>query len=270
MFMKNEGMLKVVVTLPVPGAAPPTDATAAINQAMQKTMQFMRSESMEQKDITLDGHPGKEVRCVLLPRSGWSKGRFIGRYYFVSPVVYEIVYSGPKISDSEMLSYFDTFKITGKPSALSAKEYKIERTEYVGGAGGRDFMDTVPGERSAVGFYYRFETWAGRQGFERLTPVFDYNVPKTSFDTAIMARDRYVVVGLEVDADAMVRAVRIIFARRLPDGSPDMTDSYTSDWIGQRTGKQPKKLQKDGAVVIGTIGRKGAIIDALGLMFYTP
>jgi hypothetical protein len=51
-----------------------------------------------------------------------------------------------------------------------------------------------------------------------------------------------------------------------PDGRLDPKDSYTSDWLGRPSGREPKVVGGKGQAVVGVHGRRGAVIDAIGLV----
>lgn len=86
----------------------------------------------------------------------------------------------------------------------------------------------------------------------------------------VVAKDGYAVGGLELDASDMVYAVRIVFARQQTDGSLDPADTYTSDWLGTPAGNPPQKLISNETPILGIHGRRGAVIDALGLVLAQP
>ncbi|HUQ69245.1 MAG TPA: hypothetical protein VM165_06970, partial [Planctomycetaceae bacterium] len=80
------------------------------------------------------------------------------------------------------------------------------------------------------------------------------------------AKPGYAVGGLNVDADQFVSAFQVVFMRLKDDGTLDPTDSYTSDWIGQPSGKLPVSLDGQGKKVLGLYGRRGNTMDAIGLL----
>jgi hypothetical protein len=59
--------------------------------------------------------------------------------------------------------------------------------------------------------------------------------------------------------------VQILFAR-FKDGKVDLKDSYKSEWIGTPTGGPTTQIAGHGEIVVGTCGRKGLNMDALGLV----
>jgi hypothetical protein len=54
--------------------------------------------------------------------------------------------------------------------------------------------------------------------------------------------------------------------RQSADGGIDSSDTYTSPWLGTPTKQSQKTLASGTAYVIGVHGRRGAVIDALGLV----
>jgi len=75
----------------------------------------------------------------------------------------------------------------------------------------------------------------------------------------------YAVGALAVDGEDLVNALQIKFMRINADGTLDPSDSYTSPVIGNWTGKAPVVLGGTGAPVIGIHGRRGVVLDAVGL-----
>ncbi|WP_339735294.1 hypothetical protein [uncultured Gimesia sp.] len=83
----------------------------------------------------------------------------------------------------------------------------------------------------------------------------------------MVAKADYAVGGLKVDVPKYVSAVQIIFQRVKPDGQLDPADAYTSDWIGTPSEKEAPTINGAGKKAIGIHDRRGAIIDAVGLVF---
>jgi hypothetical protein len=73
-----------------------------------------------------------------------------------------------------------------------------------------------------------------------------------------------------VHADDLVRAVRVVFVRQQSDGSLDKTDFYLSDWIGEPADTARRTLGNGTTPVLGVCGRRGALIDAIGLVLAEP
>jgi hypothetical protein len=157
-----------------------------------------------------------------------------------------------------------TVSKSGKPAQSTPN--KSNDTALVGDSvGGGVFRMTSPKGEPLVGFRYSLGSWAGTPAIQILKPLFSRDV-SSGFGKAIVARAGYVVGALKVDAPKYVSAIQIVFMRVTPDGRLDPSDSYTSDWIGDPTGKPAKTLTGAGAKVIGIHGRQGAIINAVGLV----
>jgi hypothetical protein len=116
-----------------------------------------------------------------------------------------------------------------------------------------------------VGVRYGVGAWAGKQALSQLDPVYDRAATRGS-GTLLLAREGYVVGGLIVEGAELVQAVQIEFTRQKPDGTLDPADTYTSDWLGAPAGGASNKLSGGNRRVIGIQGRRGAVIDALGLV----
>lgn len=135
------------------------------------------------------------------------------------------------------------------------------RTEVAGGEGGFPFQNLGDGVRPIRGFRYALGSFAGVQALSQLEPLYD-SAPAPG--QTIVARDGYVVTGLEVDAEKFVTAARVVFARQIADGQLDASDTYKSDWIGTPTDKPTQVLGGGTSPLTGIYGRRGALIDALG------
>lgn len=132
--------------------------------------------------------------------------------------------------------------------------------------GGFPFRMVNPQGETLLGFKYSMGSWAGEPAIRDLRPLYDRS-PAPDRNTAIVAKEGYAVGVLKVDAPKYVSAVQIIFQRIKPDGQLDPTDAYTSEWIGTPSEKTVPAVDGAGKKAIGIHGRRGAIIDALGLVF---
>jgi hypothetical protein len=91
------------------------------------------------------------------------------------------------------------------------------------------------------------------------------NLPMENPQT-VVARDGYVVTGLQVESDnTNVIAVRILFGK-YKDGVVDAKDSYTGDWIGKLVGRNQAEIGGHGAIVTGVFGRQGVNLASIGLI----
>ncbi len=81
-----------------------------------------------------------------------------------------------------------------------------------------------------------------------------------------MAKPNYAVGGLIANANkGGLNAMKVIFMK-LKNGKLDKTDSYTTDWICKPDNWPVEKLSCNGDLVIGTWGRQGLNLDAVGLV----
>lgn len=141
------------------------------------------------------------------------------------------------------------------------------QTELLGGHGGGRFVHVNPTGGPVVGFHYALGSWGGKSVMRTLDPIYDRSSPDVQADPAtVVARDGYVVGGLRVESDdSGVYNVQVVFVR-FKDGRPDPADTYTSERIGVPAGAALHELGEKGTWVIGTYGRKGLNLDAVGLV----
>jgi ATP-dependent protease ClpP protease subunit len=141
------------------------------------------------------------------------------------------------------------------------------QTELLGGHGGGRFVHVNPTGGPVVGFRYALGSWGGKSVMRTFDPIYDRPTVGAPADpTAVVARDGYVVGALRVESDdASVFNVQVVFVR-FTDGRADPADSYTSERIGVPAGAAMHDLGEKGTWVIGTYGRKGLNLDALGLV----
>jgi hypothetical protein len=161
---------------------------------------------------------------------------------------------------------------TGSPHRPAAPAAKLEPgdTELVGGSGGWPFRTVSPSGKPVIGFRYAIGRWRERTAApRRLDPLYDRDEVAAS-DQTVLAREGYAVGAINVDVGESVNAVQVVFMRATPDGRLDKTDLYTSDWIGQPSGSPAKTLGGTGAKVLGVHGRRGALIEAVGLVMEGP
>ena len=81
----------------------------------------------------------------------------------------------------------------------------------------------------------------------------------------MFAKDGYAVGAIQVDGADFVNAVRVAFMR-IEGDRLNPKDTYISDWIGKLTGRDPVTINGNGAIVVGVHGRRGAILNAVGLV----
>ena len=123
-----------------------------------------------------------------------------------------------------------------------------------------------PKGESLLGFRYTMGSWAGEPAVRTLQPIFIRD-RSAGIGEAITAREGYAVGALKIDAPKYVSAIQIVFHRVKTDGRLDPSDSYTSKLFGKPSGKPLQTLDGKGKKAVGIYGRRGAIIDALGLVF---
>jgi hypothetical protein len=142
-------------------------------------------------------------------------------------------------------------------------------TDLLGGRGGGRFIHVSPASAPVLGFRYSSGNWMNKSVLRDLDPLYQRTDHDAPADVA-MARDGYVVGGLTVESDGKnVVAVQVIFSR-FKDGRIDPADHYKSEWLGVSRGGETQDLGGKDAVVIGTYGRKGLFLDALGLVLGPP
>lgn len=151
----------------------------------------------------------------------------------------------------------------GPQTARIGKSTAVE-LPAVGGTRGQTFRQERAG-KPVLGFIHRSGPVGGRTAVLGLTALFSEN-DATFGQQRTFAKPGYVVGGLNVEADQLVTAVQVVFVRLKTDGTLDGTDSYTSDWIGQPSGRPPTALDGQGKKVLGLHGRRGHTMDAIGLL----
>lgn len=118
------------------------------------------------------------------------------------------------------------------------------------GGNGAAHSNTETSDKPLVGLRYELGEWQGAKSISYLKPVFD-RAASGGRGEAVVARDGYVVGGLEVDADKLVDALRITFVRMGDDGKTIAGDEYASAWIGKPTGSAVRKVESGGKLVVG-------------------
>jgi hypothetical protein len=154
---------------------------------------------------------------------------------------------------------------TGPPQYNPPAWLPGQPTELAGGPEGFQFEHCDRGRKQVVGFRYRMGRWGSQAAVGDLAPLYDRN-QFAGVKERVVAREGYVVGGVQVVAGDLVNAVRVIFVREQTDGSFDKSDNYLSDWIGEPAGATPKALGDGQTRVIGVCGRRGAVLNAIGLV----
>src|SRR5205085_355102 len=146
----------------------------------------------------------------------------------------------------------------------------------IGGDGGGPYVDAPAEMRSVVGFRYAMGQWGRHDGrndvLRHFDPIFDgvTDVPEYNDGDPkeIRAKAGYVVGGIVVDGDDVdVLALKVIFVRRLDSGALDANDRYVTEWIGFPENQKQQQLAGHGEQIVGTFGRQGLNLAAIGLVF---
>ena len=157
---------------------------------------------------------------------------------------------------------------TPGPRPVPAAALKPGDTNLVGGSGGFPFRTVDPDGKAVIGFRYSMGSWAGQPALHALEPVFSRDNSAGSRHV-LLAREGYVVAGLKVHAGDFVHGVQVVFTAIQADGKLNPADSYTSEWIGESS-ETTTSLGATGAKVLGVHGRRGAIVDSIGLVTEVP
>lgn len=139
------------------------------------------------------------------------------------------------------------------------------KVDPVGGAGGFPYEIVDPEGRSVIGFSWHAGSWAGKPALAQLSPLYDRHVP-SGIPGFVVAREGYVVGGIQVDAPDLVQAIRIVFVAVSDSGELNKTDFYTSDWLGERSEQRPRTVGNGTRRILGIHGRRGAVINTLGVI----
>jgi hypothetical protein len=165
-----------------------------------------------------------------------------------------------------------------RPQPQRDPPHGTSKTDMIGGNGGGPYVNAPAELRSVVGFRYVMGQWSRNDGrndvLRHFDPIFDgeKDLPQYNDGDAkeIRAKDGYVVGGIIVDGDDVnVLALKVIFLRRLANGSLDVKDRYVTDWIGFPENLKQQQLAGNGEQIVGTFGRQGLNLAAIGLVF-TP
>jgi hypothetical protein len=154
---------------------------------------------------------------------------------------------------------------TGPPIYNPPPWLKGQPTALLGGPEGFQFETVNLNRKAVIGFRYRMGRWANQPAVAQLEPLYDAQQFAAVKDK-VVAREGYVVGGLQVVSDDLVNAVRIIFVREQTDGELDKTDNYLSAWIGDPGDATPKPLGDGRTRIIGVCGRRGAVLNAVALV----
>ncbi len=159
------------------------------------------------------------------------------------------------------------------PEDLGPKE---ALTRIVGATSDPTFRDQAPDGGVLVGFDVGLAPAFGVELVRTIQPR--YQTPKGEVmgrkfgaeftkTVAVKAKPGYAVGAINVKAGLVVNGFSTTFMR-LNGNALDPSDSYTSPWIGDKTGGNgPTVLGGDGALIIGIIGKRNAReCNGLGLL----
>jgi hypothetical protein len=117
-----------------------------------------------------------------------------------------------------------------------------------------------------IGLDYRLGEWDKQKTIWGVTPVYKVDQPQSHTARSI-AREGYVVSGAEINAGKYLNGVRLLFRRVKKDGTLDLKDFYSGEWIGVApTQGEATKVVDDGRPVIGIDVLSGAIVDRFALV----
>jgi hypothetical protein len=140
------------------------------------------------------------------------------------------------------------------------------KTEMVGGNGGVPYLKVDGERRNVIGFLVRVGRWSGHPTIRRCDPLWTAPAaPASASETLCIAKDGYAVGGIIVTKLDGADGIQIMFMKLTPSGV-DASDSYLSEQFGVPSGTTQTQLAGKGERVIGTYGRRGLNLDAIGLV----
>jgi uncharacterized RDD family membrane protein YckC len=152
------------------------------------------------------------------------------------------------------------------------------RSRQIGSGGSRRFED-LPAEGAVlIGFELGVGRFVSNEVIHTVRPLFwtaHGDTPGQQHGTAqpvrtgnrrvkssvervvtVKARPGYAVAGVNARSGLLIDGLSVRFAR--VDGRGlDLSETYTSEWVGGRTGRSPTALDGDGALPIGVFGQEG-------------
>lgn len=151
----------------------------------------------------------------------------------------------------------------GIPRSNNTQAVSYVLTETVGGTGGVAFRRVDYQGRPVIGVQCILRSWAGGKYVGRLTPLFDRT--RATRPNTIFAKEGYALGAIHVWASEFVDGIKLVFMKLNDDTSLQLSDSYEADTIGSATTGTAKIITSDGRLIVGFHGRRGAIMDAIGL-----
>lgn len=134
-------------------------------------------------------------------------------------------------------------------------------TEWLGDSTGGSSQRMAQKDKPLLGFNYAMGDWAGGPCLSKLIPIYTLDPPGDN-QKQLTAGPGFVVGGLHVNADNVVRGVQLVFMKIKDDGTLDSENTYTSEWAGVAT-NSPRKLGGDGRRMLGVHLRQGLIVDSM-------
>ena len=152
----------------------------------------------------------------------------------------------------------------GPHPATPLSTVKTIDSQLVGGSLGWPWRTVDTAGRPVIGVRHSLGRWDDQDTLGIFEPIFDRkNSPPGANE--LFAKDGYAVGAIQVDGADFVNAVRVAFMR-IEGDRLNPKDTYISDWIGKLTGRDPVTINGNGAIVVGVHGRRGAILNAVGLV----
>ena len=137
-------------------------------------------------------------------------------------------------------------------------------TETVGGKGGIAFQTVDSQGRPVIGVQFILSSWEGNKYVGQLTPLFDRS--RATRPNTIFAKEGYALGSIHVWAGEFVDGIKLVFMKLNDDTSLQLSDSYEADTIGSATTGTAKIITSNGRLIVGFHGRRGAVMDAIGLV----
>lgn len=162
------------------------------------------------------------------------------------------------------------------PTAADAFDAQgLRRTKVIGGGGGGPFEDRLSRRATLTGLRVFVGGWGHRTIVRGVQALFDGPEGRAKGPVRgtadgkgreIRAEAGYAVGGLFVKYGHRVDGLAVLFLRIRPDGGLDPKDGYVSPWIAGVDGALETRTGGTGARIVGLTGRRGADLDAIGLV----
>jgi hypothetical protein len=140
---------------------------------------------------------------------------------------------------------------------------------------GEDFREVARGGSVLVGLRVGYVEAPGGRRIGSIQPIFQSGDTYSEGgskgapipgETTLMARPGYAVGGVRVRSELIVDAIQVVFMK-YKDGRLLPSDSYASDWLGDRRVGNLKYVTGEGKAVVGIRGATdGKALNALGLV----